>query len=102
MMLRPKKGRVAAGVPAEEIAGRALLFLAEEPRRLGRFLVETGIGPDELRASAGSAETLAAVLDHLLRDESELLVFAAGAGLKPEEVAQAHAVLSGGQPEGGA
>ena len=99
MIARPKKARGNAAGTAEELAGKALLFLAEEPRRLERFLAETGIGPDDLRASAGSRETLTAVLDHLLRDESQLLVFAAGAGAKPEDVMRAFAELSGGSPE---
>ena len=93
MMLRPKRPRGAAP-SAEDIAAKALLFLAEEPQRLGRFIAETGIGPDDLMAGAGSRETLVAVLDHLVRDESALLVFAAGAGIGPEQVMRAHMALS--------
>ena len=84
---------------AADLAGRALLFLAEDAGRIGRFLAETGIGPDALRHSAGTPETLAAVLDHLLGDESQLLVFAAGAGIRPEEVMRARITLAG--PPGG-
>jgi hypothetical protein len=84
---------------AEEIAGKALLHLAEEPRRLAAFLAETGIGPDELRASVGDAATLVAVLDHVLANESELLAFAATAGIRPEAVMKARIAL-GGAPGG--
>lgn len=79
---------------AETIAIQALAFLAEDMPRLGRFLALTGIGPTELAAGASTAEMQAAVLDHLLCDESLLLVFAASAGLPPERVGYAHALLA--------
>ena len=78
---------------AEEIAVSALGFLAADIQRLGRFLALTGIGPGELRAEARTPRVLAAVLEHLLQDESLLLVFAAGNGIAPNLVAPAHAVL---------
>ncbi len=78
---------------AETIALSALAFLAEDPPRLGRFLALTGVGPNELRTHARAPRILAAVLGHLLQDESLLLVFAATQGVAPELVAPAHAVL---------
>jgi hypothetical protein len=84
---------------AEEIASKALLFLAEDPGRLTRFLSETGVDPDELRSSAGTPGMLAAVLDHVLRDESLLLVFAAGISLEPAQVAAAERALAGRDAE---
>ena len=78
---------------AEELGARALLFLAEDPTRLVRFLDETGVDPATLHAKAGSPELLASVLAHLLADESALLVFAAGAGVEPEEVQRSHHLL---------
>lgn len=86
---------------AETLALSALAFLADDAERLGRFLAETGIGPDTLMRQAGTPATMAAVLDHILADESLLLVFAAGAGLKPEQIAAAHAAIAaptGGSP----
>jgi hypothetical protein len=83
---------------AEEIAGQAMLFLAEDSGRLGRFLTETGLDPASLRSRMRDADVLAAVLGHLLSDESALLAFAANAGLKPEDVARAEALLGGGSP----
>lgn len=80
---------------AERIAIRALGFLAGDPERLGRFLTLTGIGPSELREQAGRPEMLAAVLDHVLGDESMLLVFATEAGIAPDQVAPAAHLLSG-------
>jgi len=78
---------------AESIGVAALAFLAEDLQRLGRFLALTGMGPGELRAEAHSPRVLAAVLDHLLRDESLLLVFSAGHGVAPELIAPAQALL---------
>ena len=60
---------------AELIGVSALLFLAGDTDRLVRFLTLTGLGPAELRAEARSPRILAAVLEHLLQDESLLLVF---------------------------
>jgi Protein of unknown function (DUF3572) len=78
---------------AETIALSALAFLADDLPRLGRFLALTGLGPGELRNEAASPRILAAVLGHLLQDESLLLVFAAGQGIAPKLIAPAHAVL---------
>jgi hypothetical protein len=79
---------------AETLAIKALQFLASDPARLGRFLALTGIGPAELKASAGEPHLLAAVLDHLMRDESLLLVFAAEYRISPELIALAHRNLT--------
>lgn len=78
---------------AEALGARALLFLAEDPQRLVRFLGETGLDPATLRERAGSPELLASVLAYLLADESALLVFAASAGIEPEEVMKSHHLL---------
>jgi hypothetical protein len=79
---------------ATTLALSALAFLAEDGQRLGRFLALTGIGPDQLRAAADAPETLLAVLDHLLGDESLLLVFTASKGIAPETVYPARAALA--------
>jgi hypothetical protein len=79
---------------AEDLAITALLFLAADEARLGRFLALTGLGPAELRADARTPRLLAAVLDHLLQDESLLLVFAASTNTPPEVVAPAQRLLA--------
>lgn len=79
---------------AEEIAANALAFLAADVDRLSRFLSVTGLSPDELRRDASNPSLWTAVLDHLIDDESLLLVFAATAGLPPAEVAPARDALS--------
>jgi hypothetical protein len=79
---------------AEAMALMALTFLAEDPARLGRFLSLTGIGPDDLRRAADAPQTLIAVLDHLMGDESLLLMFAAENGIAAEALVAAHARLT--------
>jgi hypothetical protein len=68
---------------AETIAVQGLAFLAEEPTRIQRFFLATGLDPSEIRARAGTPELLSAVLEHLAGDESLLLVFAASREIAP-------------------
>lgn len=84
---------------AEALALTCLGFLAEDPRRLGRFLSLTGIDPDTLREEAGTAGVQQAALDYLLTDESLLLMFAANSQVAPETIAVARGLLD--QPAGG-
>lgn len=79
---------------AESIGFSALLFLAGDPQRLERFLALTGVGPTQIRAEARSPHTLAAVLDHLLQDESLLLVFCAEENIPPADIAPARRALA--------
>lgn len=87
---------------AEVVALNALNFLAQEPDRLGRFIALTGIGPDALRKSAAEPGILAAVLGHLLEDESSLLVFCTTFAIEPDDVGPAHARLVEAARESGA
>lgn len=82
---------------AESIAVAALGYLASEPDRLARFMALSGIDAAELRARAGDRDMLAAILEHVLGDESLLLVFAASAGLAPQSIAPAAELLHGGR-----
>lgn len=79
---------------AETMALEALGWLAGDAERLGRFIADTGIGPDTLMRQANTPATMIAVLDHVLSDESMLLVFASSAGYEPEHITAAHALLS--------
>lgn len=83
---------------AEDIAARALLYIAEDGARLGRFLSETGLDPQTLTTRARSPEMLGAVLGHLMNDESALLAFSANAGFAPEDIAKAEAMLGTATP----
>lgn len=76
------------------VALTALSFLAGDPASLTRFLDLTGFTIAQLKAEAHTSAAQAAILDHLLDDESLLLTFAANAGLTPAAVAQARAALA--------
>ena len=80
---------------AEELAISALSFLAEDPETLGRFLGATGLGPETLRAAATEPGFLVAVLEHLMGDESLLLVFSESRRVRPTMVAAARYTLAG-------
>jgi hypothetical protein len=81
---------------AETLALQGLTFLAGDSQRLTRFLSLTGITPVGLKAWASEPRLHTAVLDHLLTDESLLLVAASDLGVGPEAFAQARLVLAKG------
>ena len=80
---------------AENLAIQALGFMASDPERLGAFLAATGIGPEMIRKAAAEPAFLAGVLDHVCGDEALLIAVAEHAGVTPQEVEHAQAVLSG-------
>jgi hypothetical protein len=69
----PAKSPKLSKAAAESIAIEVLGFLAGDPARLDRFFAVSGLEADNLRAAATEPEFLAAVLDHLVSDESLLL-----------------------------
>jgi hypothetical protein len=79
---------------AEDIAIRALGFLASEPERLDRFLSFTGLGPENLRAAAQTPGFLASVMDHVASDESLLMALAGNLGLSPDAMTRAHRTMT--------
>ncbi len=58
---------------AETLALKALIFLAQSPDELGRFVTVSGILPDDLRRRAGDPEVLAAVMDFILADDARVM-----------------------------
>jgi Protein of unknown function (DUF3572) len=84
---------------AEIVAVQALSFLAGDPERLGRFLAETGLGPETLRSSAADPNFLANVLDFVLRDDTTVKAFADASKLHPTNIAAARQVLGDRQWE---
>ncbi|MEA2880432.1 MAG: hypothetical protein QOF14_5628 [Hyphomicrobiales bacterium] len=89
-----KGGRITRKI-AENLAIQALSFMAGDPERLGQFLATTGIGPEMIRHAAADPAFLAGVLDHVAGDEALLLAVAEHAGVTPQDVEHAQAVLSG-------
>ena len=85
---------------AEDIAVKTLTLLARDPERLAGFLALTGLGPETIRAAAGSPDFLRAVLDHVAGDETLLVSLANEMGTRPETLAEARRLLAGpGAPE---
>jgi hypothetical protein len=80
---------------AESLAIQALGLMAGDPERLGAFLAATGIGPEAIRKAAAAPAFLAGVLDHVVADERLLIAVAEHAGVAPEDLEHAQAVLSG-------
>jgi hypothetical protein len=78
---------------AEIVAIQALSFLAADSLRLGRFLAETGIGPETLRSAASNPQFLISVLDFILRDDATVKAFAEASSLHPTNIAAARQVL---------
>jgi hypothetical protein len=94
-ILGPKRRSGLDRALAEEIGLAALGFLAEDPGRLGRFLSLSGMEPGQLSAQAGEPHMQAALLDHILSDETLLLVFTTEKRFEPELIAPAQAMLAG-------
>ena len=84
---------------AEDIALKALTFLASDIERLGRFLALTGLSPQTIRAAAHDPGFLIAVLDHIAAEDALIVAFAADNGLDPAHVAQARGVLARNRSE---
>jgi len=80
---------------AETLALQALAWLAASDDELIRFVEASGVGTDELRARAGEADVLRAVLDFLLAEDARLLAFCAAHGIEPKDVHMARHVLDG-------
>lgn len=96
MALKTRSSRLSPG-DAEALAVSALSFLAADPERLGSFMSETGLGPENMRAAAATPSFLPAVLDYLIGNEAMLLDFAADQGIDPAAIPAARAVLPGGR-----
>jgi hypothetical protein len=92
-MMRPKTPDSTE--EAEVAAIQALGFLVAEPERISRFMDLAGLDPASIRASARDPAFLGAVLDHLLGDESLLLIFAEEQDLRPERIAALRRKLPG-------
>jgi hypothetical protein len=80
---------------AENLAVQALGLMASDSERLGAFLAATGIGPEMIRKAAVDPSFLAGVLDHVCADEGLLIAVAEHAGVAPQDIEHAQAILSG-------
>ncbi|WP_274628921.1 DUF3572 domain-containing protein [Arvimicrobium flavum] len=81
---------------AENLAISALVFIAEDPELLPRFLAITGISASMIRTAASEPGFLAGILGFILAHEPTLLRFAEHAGVDPGLVGQALRALPTG------
>lgn len=91
---RLKKKHTKKQLPAEEIAAKALQYMADDAELLSRFLSLTGLAPGDLREASSQPGFLVAVLDFFLGYEPNLLKFAEAININPESVAIARSALS--------
>ena len=80
---------------AEDIAVKTLTLLTGNPERLAGFLALSGLGPDTIRAAAGSPGFLKAVLDHVAGNEDLLVSVADEMRAHPETIVEARRLLAG-------
>ncbi|MDF2234937.1 DUF3572 domain-containing protein [Albimonas sp. CAU 1670] len=81
---------------AEQVALRALGFLAGREDELTVFMAAAGLSPDDLRARAAEPDFLGFVLDYLLQDETLLIDFCQEQGLPFDQPMRARQALPGG------
>lgn len=80
---------------AETIALQALAFLAKDDELLGRFLMASGITPQELKKRFRDSDFLGGVLDTVLGDDVVLLDFCNSVSLSPDTLVKARRALPG-------
>ena len=97
MPLQNRFGRNSSPTDAEALAVAALAFLATNPERLGTFLAETGLEPENVRMAASTPGFLPAVLDYLIGREELLIAFAGEQGIDPANIPAARRALPGGR-----
>ncbi len=100
MWLKQPKPKALNRADAEALAAEAMAFLTADGARLARFLGDSGLDPSALAAalSAGGNGVIEAALEHVVSDESLMLVFASEIRRKPEELMTAQALLAGPTP----
>lgn len=86
------------GHEARDIADAGFSHIAADAELIEALLAQSGSDVAGLRAMAARPEFAVFVLDFLLEQDQRVLDFAASAGIRPERVAMARAVLGGGDP----
>ena len=86
------------GHEARDIADAGFSHIAADAELIEALLAQSGSDVAGLRAMAARPECAVFVLDFLLEQDQRVLDFAASAGIRPERVQMARAVLGGGDP----
>lgn len=80
---------------ARAVADQALAHVLADPELVATLLGATGATPEGLRAMLGSDALAGACLDIVMEEDARVLALAATTGLRPQDIARAHALLSG-------
>lgn len=80
---------------AGNMALEYMAYLASDADKLAAFCDQHSLGATELKGRLADPVFQGFLLDNLLQDESELLAFAAQAGIKPETILPLRASLPG-------
>lgn len=83
---------------ARRIAENGFGHIAADGDLVMALLAQSGSDAAGLREMAARPEFAVFVLDFLLEQDQRVLDFAQGAGIRPERVQMARAVLGGGDP----
>lgn len=86
------------GHEARDIADAGFSHIAGDADLIQALLAQSGSDVAGLRAMAARPEFAVFVLDFLLEQDQRVLDFAAAAGIRPERVQMARAVLGGADP----
>ena len=95
-MTRPGRVPPASAEAAQVMALRMVEFLSGEDGLLEAFVATSGVAPHDLGQRLSEPETLAAVMDFVLQDDSRVIAFARQAGVDPTVIPGLRAFLPGG------
>jgi uncharacterized protein DUF3572 len=84
---------------AETIAFQALSYLTQEAGLIGKFLAESGFGPQELKIHLSEPTFLGGLLDFFLGHGDLLLRFANDSQLNPQDIVLARLHFPGAPQE---
>ena len=76
-----------------ELADLCLQHLAQNPEQLAEFMVQSGIGPADLRGLVGTTGFAHGLIDYVVSNEPLLVAVAAQNRLKPESIVSTWAKL---------
>lgn len=82
---------------AEQIAVKAIVWLAGNDELLPVFMGSTGADQSSFREGVGTPEFQASVLDFIMLDDAWVIAFCDNEGIPYDRLMQARAALPGGQ-----
>ena len=78
-------------ISIEDLADFCLQHLVQNPEQLAEFMIQSGIGPADLRGLVGTSGFAHGLIDYVVGNEPLLVAVAAANHLKPEIIVSAWA-----------